>query len=92
MAELCKFCISVQERLLAEGDGSQVMCTHQYVDQTDAVEETSKQQTKKRKRTNNFILPNEFENRGGKEQTKERYKVEYASTRCNFQGRNDKRN
>ena len=61
MAELCKFCISVQERLLADGDSSQVVCTHQHVDQTDGVEETSKQQTKKRKRTNNFILPNEFE-------------------------------
>ena len=57
MATLCKFCISVQERLFADGDGSQVTCTHQYVDQTD----TSRQQTKKRKRANNFILSNDFE-------------------------------
>ena len=61
MAELCKFCTSVQERLLADGDDSRVVrCTHQCNDQADVVGETSKQQTKKRKRTHNFILPNEF--------------------------------
>ena len=61
MAELCRFCTSVQERLVAEGDESRVVrCTHHKVDQADVVGETSKQQTKKRKRTHNFILPNEF--------------------------------
>ena len=57
MAALCSFCISVQDRLLADGDGSQVICSHQGFDHSDVVEGTSK----KRKRTHNFILPNEFE-------------------------------
>ena len=29
MAGLCKLCISIQERLLADGAGSQVMCDHE---------------------------------------------------------------
>ena len=58
MTDLCKFCISVQDRLLADGDGSQIMCTHQDFDHND---DQASKQSKKRKRTNNFILSTEFE-------------------------------
>ena len=59
MADLCSFCISVRDRLLADGDGSQVICSHQSFDHND--DQTGKPLSRKRKRTNNFILSNEFE-------------------------------
>ena len=65
MAGMCKFCISLQERLLADGDGSQVLCDHQNVidsqTETDSVEETSKSQTRTKRKRTNFISLNEFE-------------------------------
>ena len=61
MAGLCKLCISTQERLLADGDGSQVMCDHEDTIQSESeTVDPCKQHSKKRKRTN-FISLTEFE-------------------------------
>ena len=61
MAGLCKLCISIQERLLADGDGSQVMCDHEDTIQSESeTVDSCKQHSKKRKRTN-FISLDEFE-------------------------------
>ena len=66
---MCKFCVLVQERLLADGDGSQVLCEHmpivESLDDTTAksdIDETDQQQTsaKKRKRTS-FISVKDFD-------------------------------
>ena len=61
MDGLCKLCISIQDRLLADGDGSQVMCGHEDTIQSQSeTVDSNKQHSRKRKCTN-FISLDEFE-------------------------------
>jgi len=92
MTVMCTFCVSVQERLLADGDRSQVICEHMPVVESldddvcgDSDAETSEQQVgTKRKRANSFTSHDEFDNVVSKNNTRRYFKMERTFARHDF--------
>ena len=79
MAELCNVCSSLQDQLLADGDGSQVVCicnvelSQQQTDNNNNAtsESTTKVQSGKKRARNNFISTAEFDTKVSKNKPKD---------------------
>ena len=55
--EMCDVCYDQQEQLLADGDGSQVMCTHYVIDGDDDANDTSQAVEEKGESVKKTISP-----------------------------------
>ena len=77
MAELCNVCSSLQDQLLADGDGSQVVCncnvdlSQQQTVNYSTSESTSKVQSGKKRARNDFITTGKFETKVSKNKPKD---------------------
>ena len=80
MAELCNVCSSLQDQLLADGDGSQVVCncnvdlSQQQTINCTTSESTSKVQSGKKRARNDFISTAEFQTKVSKNKPKDNTK------------------